>query len=99
MSAIDSRTYPDAVCAEPQKYLLIHYNGDIAPCCEDMHGELLRMNIFETGIKEAWYSLRHASLIKTLQAGDRKEFALCTKCTKPSYYSSDPMHVTDHLDR
>jgi len=39
MSAIDSRTYPDAVCAEPQKYLLIHYNGDIAPCCEDMHGE------------------------------------------------------------
>ena len=84
---------------EPQTYLLIHYNGDVACCCEDMYGDLLRMNIFETSIREVWYSERHARLIKALKAGDRKQFALCTKCTMgPSHYSSNPMQATDHYE-
>ena len=99
MTAI-RRTHPSAVCAEPLKYLVIHYNGDVACCCEDMHGELLRMNVFETNIKAVWYSARHARLIDALQAGNRKQFALCTKCTMgPSHYSSDPMQATKHYDR
>jgi len=99
MSAV-RRTHPDAVCAEPRKYLLIHYNGDVACCCEDMHGELLKMNIFETSIREVWYSPRHAQLIEALKVGNRKQFALCTKCTMgPSRYSADPMQATQHYDR
>jgi radical SAM protein with 4Fe4S-binding SPASM domain len=99
MNAIARRTHPHAVCAQPQAYLLIHYNGDVACCCEDMHGELLRMNIFETSIRKVWYSERHARMIRALQAGDRKQFALCTKCTMgPSHYSSDPMQATAHFD-
>ena len=100
MEAIGRRSHADAVCAQPLTYLLIHYNGDVACCCEDMYGELLRMNIFETSIREVWYSERHAHLIKALQAGNRKQFALCTKCTMgPSHYSSDPLRDTQHLDK
>jgi MoaA/NifB/PqqE/SkfB family radical SAM enzyme len=100
MNAIVRQTHPNAVCAQPQTYLMIHYNGDVACCCEDMYGDLLRMNIFENSIREVWYSERHASLIKALQAGGRKQFVLCRKCTMgPSHYSSNPMQATDHYDR
>jgi len=100
MNRIIRQTHPNAVCSQPKIYLLVHYNGDVACCCEDMHGELLSMNVFETSLREVWYSERHARLIEALQAGNRKQFALCTKCTMgPSYYSSSPMHATNHLDR
>jgi MoaA/NifB/PqqE/SkfB family radical SAM enzyme len=100
MNSIVRRTHPNAVCAQPKTYLLIHYNGDVACCCEDMYGDLLKMNIFETSIREVWYSERHARLIKALQTGDRKQFALCTKCPMgASHYSSNPMQATGHLDR
>ena len=87
MTAIVRRTHPYAVCAQPQQYLLIHYNGDTACCCEDMYGDLLKMNIFETSIRDVWYSERHARVINALQVGNREQFALCTKCTMgPNHY-------------
>ena len=99
MSALTRQTYPNAVCTEPQKYLLIHYNGDVCCCCEDMYGELLRFNIFETSIKDIWFSQRHAQVINTLLMGQRKRFDLCAKCTMGSnLYSQDPMQATRHYD-
>jgi radical SAM protein with 4Fe4S-binding SPASM domain len=100
MSTIIRQTHPNKACAQPKTYLLIHYNGDVACCCEDMYGELLRMNIFETSIRKVWYSEHHARLITALEAGDRNKYALCANCTMgPSHYSSNPMEATDHLDK
>jgi hypothetical protein len=56
---------------------MIHYNGDVACCCEDMYGELMRFNIFETSIKEIWYSGRHAQIVDALLVGDRQKYDLC----------------------
>jgi MoaA/NifB/PqqE/SkfB family radical SAM enzyme len=99
MCTVVRHTYPNAVCAQPLKYLLIHYNGDVACCCEDMYGELLKFNVFETSIREAWYSERHARVIEALDRGERRRFDLCNKCTMgPSYYARDPMQVTKHLN-
>ena len=99
MNSLERTTYPTAICTEPQKYLLIHYNGDVCCCCEDMYGELLRFNIFETSIRDIWFSERHAQVIHTLLAGERKEFDLCAKCTMgPNRYSRDPMQATKHYD-
>jgi MoaA/NifB/PqqE/SkfB family radical SAM enzyme len=99
MNAIVRKTYPTAICANPQKFLLIHYNGDVCCCCEDMYGELLRFNIFETSISEVWYSERHAQIITALRIGDRQKFDLCAKCTMgPNHYSRDPMQGTKHYD-
>lgn len=99
MKVITGQTYPTAVCAEPQKYLMIHYNGDVACCCEDMYGELMRFNIFETSIKEIWYSERHAQIVDALLVGNRRKYDLCAKCTMgPSRYVRDPMHGTRHYD-
>ncbi len=99
MNALVRRTYPTAICTEPQKYLLIHYNGDVCCCCEDMYGELLRFNIFETSIREIWFSERHAQVIDALLMGERKNFDLCAKCTMgPNLYSNDPMQAIKHYD-
>ena len=100
MNEIGRRTYLNAACAQPLKYLVIHYDGAVACCCEDMYGDLLNMDVFETTIREAWYSERHAAVIRALQSGDRKQFELCAKCTMgPSHYSSNPMRDTRHLAR
>jgi MoaA/NifB/PqqE/SkfB family radical SAM enzyme len=100
MSALVRHTYPAAVCAEPQKYLMIHYNGDVCCCCEDMYGELLRANIFDASVKDVWYSDRHTYVVDKLRFGERHKFDLCTKCTMgPNGYSQDPMQATTHYDR
>ena len=100
MAAIPKTTFPTATCANPQKFLLIHYNGDVCCCCEDMHGELLKANIFEKSIREIWYSRRHQQVINDLQAGERSKYDLCSRCTMgPNSYSEDPMLDTVHHDR
>ena len=92
MNAIPRQSYPTAVCGEPQTYLLIHYNGDVACCCEDMYGELLKTNIFETSIREVWYSQRHAQIVEALDRGERSKFSVCAQCTRPpNRYCHDSM--------
>jgi MoaA/NifB/PqqE/SkfB family radical SAM enzyme len=98
MSAVVRHTHPNAVCAQPLMYLLIHYNGDVACCCEDMYGELLRFNVFESSIREVWRSKRHAEVVTALARGERSKFQLCKNCTMgPSSYTSDPMQAIKHL--
>jgi MoaA/NifB/PqqE/SkfB family radical SAM enzyme len=92
MNAIPRQSHAVAECGEPQTYLLIHYNGDVSCCCEDMYGELLKINIFETGIREVWYSKRHVEIVEALDRGERSKFTLCAKCTRPpNRYCRDAM--------
>jgi radical SAM protein with 4Fe4S-binding SPASM domain len=99
MNAISRRSYPTAVCGEPQTYLLIHYNGDVSCCCEDMYGELLKTNIFETSIREIWYSERHAEIVTALDRGERTKFDVCAKCTRPpNRYCHDAMLDAPRLE-
>ena len=100
MAKRERLTHPTAICTDPLKYLMIHYNGDIAYCCEDMYGELSKLNIFETSIREAWYCDRHRTIAERLLLGDRQDFALCSTCTMgPGRYSRNPMRDTRHFDR
>ena len=100
MENIEKKTFPTGICANPQKYLLIHYNGDVSCCCEDVYGELLKSNIFDKSIKEIWYSQKHKQIIKALQGGERRKYDLCLKCTMgPNSYSQNPMDETNHFDR
>lgn len=93
-------THPTAICAEPQKYLMIHYNGDVCCCCEDMYGELLRANVFETSVKEIWNSQRHIEVVDALRFGERRKFELCSKCTMGANgYSEEPLQAITHYDR
>jgi len=100
MSVIEKKTFPTATCAHPQRYLLIHYNGDVCCCCEDMYGHLLRANVFDRSIGDIWFSKQHAQIVSDLQAGARTRYKLCSNCTMgPSVYTQDPMDDTRHLDR
>jgi len=100
MAAMALRTFPTAACVQPQKFLLVHYNGDVCCCCEDMYGELLKANIFDRSIRDIWYSSQHQQMIRDLSAGQRSKYALCSRCTMgPSTWSDDPMRDTAHFAR
>ena len=100
MQLIVRQTHPTATCAEPRKYLLIHYNGDICCCCEDMYGGLLKANVFESSIKQIWDSARHREIVENLRFGNRRKYDLCAKCTMgPNHYSADPLQAIQHYDR
>jgi len=99
MKKFEKKTFPAGFCASPQIYLLIHYNGDVSCCCEDMYGELLKSNVFNKSIKEIWYSEEHKQIIKALRSGERK-YDLCLKCSmSPNSYLPNPMDGTNHFDR
>ena len=99
MGSLVRHTHPKSVCAEPQKYLLIHYNGDYCCCCEDMYGELLQANAFETSIKNVWRSKRHIEVVDALRFGNREKYDLCRRCPMGSNgYSDDPLQAISHYD-
>ncbi len=100
MQSLVRHTYPKGPCAEPQRYLLVHYNGDYCCCCEDMYGELLQANAFETPINEVWGAKRHVQVVDALRFGDRNKYELCRRCTMgPNGYSDDPLRDISHYDR
>jgi radical SAM protein with 4Fe4S-binding SPASM domain len=71
--------YPSGVCSRPFVRLLVHYDGGIALCCEDMEESFNLGNAFETPIKDLWFSKRHVQVVKDLNEGHRV-YKLCAKC-------------------
>ena len=42
----EKKNYRDSICTEPVKRLIIHYDGNVALCCEDMKDEFDLGNAF-----------------------------------------------------
>ncbi len=69
------------VCGEPIKRLIIHYDGNVAFCCEDMKNEFNLGNISNKSIKDIWFSKKHMKMVKDLQKkGGKKLYPLCSNC-------------------
>jgi len=83
MMAMNKVTYPKAACANPLLRMMIHYDGNMALCCEDMRDEFDLGNAFDTSIEDLWYSDKHTQIIKDLQKGLREKYSLCSKCPAP----------------
>lgn len=68
-------------CEEPIKRLIIHYDGNVAFCCEDMKNEFNLGNVHDKSIKDIWFSKKHIKMVKDLQKKDgRKLYPLCKNC-------------------
>lgn len=68
-------------CSRPDLRMIIHYNGNMALCCEDMAESFGLGNVFETSVKECWHSAKHVGLLADLKAGRRT--GQCTRCALP----------------
>lgn len=72
--------YPSGVCSRPFKRLIVHYDGGVALCCEDMEETFYLGNAFETPIEEIWFSEKHMEIVRSLNIGGRYLYSLCRKC-------------------
>ncbi|MBF0232551.1 MAG: SPASM domain-containing protein, partial [Desulfamplus sp.] len=79
----DKKTYPHGVCQMPLFRLIIHYDGNVALCCEDMMSAFELGNAFQTPIRDIWYSKKHVQIIQDLAKGDRTKYPLCSVCPIP----------------
>ncbi|MEI9849747.1 MAG: SPASM domain-containing protein [Sphingomonas sp.] len=79
----EKKSYPDGPCHRPAVRLILHYDGEMALCCEDMQDRFELGNAFETPIEQLWYGEKHVRIMKALQKGRREQFALCAGCPIP----------------
>ncbi len=74
----EARPHP---CELVREHLIIHYDGNIALCCEDVADQFEIGNAFETPIKDLWWSDRRKEVIDILsRPGGRLHFANCAEC-------------------
>ena len=76
----EKEAFPDAPCSRPTQRMLIHYDGAVGLCCEDMKAEFDLGNAFKTSVKDIWYSQRHIRIIEGLKKGLRRKYPLCSRC-------------------
>lgn len=74
------QNHPGGRCSWPQYRLIIHYDGKMALCCEDMLTEFDLGSAFETPIKDLWFSERYVGIINDLEEGRREKHRLCAQC-------------------
>ena len=77
------RAYPSSPCHEPELRLVIHYNGNMSLCCEDLWEEFGLGNAFETSVHDLWHSEAHTRILQDLRAGRRANYRLCSRCPHP----------------
>ena len=75
--------YPHGPCLEPSERFIVHYDGNVSLCCEDMKAEFSLGNAFETPIREIWYSPKYRRIVKNLKKGLRQRYPLCAVCPVP----------------
>lgn len=90
------RFYPNGICDLPVQRLIIHYDGNVALCCEDMKDEFNLGNAFEMSVEDIWFSNTHTNIIKDLKKGLRIKYPLCSKCpVKPTHQSQSSLIWTN----
>lgn len=77
--------YPHKVCRRPLIRLMVHYDGEVALCCEDMLAQFGLGNAFRTPLKDIWYSPKHIEIINHLKHGLRNRYPLCSRCPLPPF--------------
>lgn len=68
-------------CEMVRDHLIIHYDGNVALCCEDYPDQFDVGNVFEKSLKDIWWSERRREVLEILsKAGGRLQFPHCVKC-------------------
>ena len=71
--------YPNHRCTVPSENLVIHYDGEVALCCEDINCDFGLGNAFETSIVDIWTSKHRLELVDKLLK-QRSNHPVCAAC-------------------
>jgi radical SAM protein with 4Fe4S-binding SPASM domain len=72
-------------CFMVREQCIVHYDGNVAVCCEDFRDEFDVGNVLRETIADIWWSPRHTDILKTLALpGGRKKYPLCRECPFPA---------------
>ena len=79
-------TYLDYPCIhEVQKRMIISYTGKMLLCCEDIGSVWDLGNVYESSLKDLWFSPRHTEIVETLAvSGGRRNYSYCSICPRIS---------------
>jgi len=72
--------YLNAPCRRPLLRMVIRHDGEMCGCCEDTGGAFGLGNVFDSSLRELWYSGPHVEFVRNLIAGHREKYALCANC-------------------
>ncbi|MFQ5457121.1 MAG: radical SAM/SPASM domain-containing protein [Myxococcota bacterium] len=78
---------PDAVntvCHALWKQLVVHWNGEVIPCCTDIEGKLHLGNVREQSLREIWNGAPMRALRRAHTEGRRKGLDPCDGCVSGS---------------
>lgn len=70
----------NTVCQALWKQLVIHWNGDVVPCCTDIEGKLHLGNLREQTLEEVWNGEPMRDLRRAHTEGRRKGLYPCDGC-------------------
>lgn len=73
-------TYKNAPCHRPLIRMIVQHDGEVALCCEDVHGEFQLGTIYAESLEQIWQSERHIEIVQDLIAGNRENYDLCKCC-------------------
>jgi len=61
--------------------MIIDYKGEMLLCCEDIMANWDLGNIYDSSLKQLWYSSKHQKIVKTLaEFGGRLKYKYCSIC-------------------
>ncbi|UCD14488.1 MAG: SPASM domain-containing protein [Thermoplasmatales archaeon] len=61
--------------------LRIRYDGEVSLCCEDDQCTFKLGNVFDSSIRDIWWSEKHIKIVNSLKVpGGRKLYPLCRNC-------------------
>lgn len=64
--------------------LKVRYDGEVSLCCQDDLCSFGLGNVFESNIKDIWFSEKYIELVEDLKKpGSRRKYELCKKCNIP----------------
>ncbi|MEK7357291.1 MAG: SPASM domain-containing protein [Bdellovibrionota bacterium] len=69
-------------CYVPTHVVTVTVSGNILPCFEDFHEEMVMGNLRENSISEIWNSEKYRQMRKELRAGVRHTRGPCKTCNK-----------------
>lgn len=76
-------TFANGPCHRPLIRMLIRHDGEMCHCCEDTSGAFNLGNVYQSSLKELWFSERHVQIVENLIAGRREKYELCRNCPLP----------------
>lgn len=71
--------YSGSICDWPWRQIVIHWNGNVVPCCCDYNGEMVMGNVYEKTVLEIWNGEAFQNFRKK-HIENRKLIKFCENC-------------------